>query len=101
MKRFEPETTVEPTDDERETIESLLNYPSLERAFAGDIAAGAEKIKQKMRSSVVELERVVRRGAQNEAEKAERVLAAYKTTLQFLEELENRRKNVSDASEKK
>lgn len=96
MKRFKVETPVEMTDEERETINSLVNYPTLERAFGGDVAAGAEKIKRKMSASVAELERVVRRGAQAEAEKAARILTAYKTTLAFLEELENMRKNQSE-----
>lgn len=96
MKRFTVETPVEMTEEERETINSLVNYPSLERAFGSGAASGAEKIKQKMAASVAELERVVRRGAQAEAEKAVRVLAAYKTTLAFLEELENLRKNQSE-----
>lgn len=96
MKRFKVETPIEMTEEERETINSLVNYPSLERAFGGDVASGAEKIKQKMAESVAEFERVVRRGTQSEAEKAGRVLAAYKTTLAFLDELESLRKNQSE-----
>lgn len=93
MKHSKTETAAEPTGEERETIETLLNYPSLERAFADDAASGADKTKRKMLESVAELERVVRRGTQTEAAKAARVLAAYQTTLDFLDELERARKN--------
>lgn len=96
MKRFTVEKNVELTDEERETIESLVNYPSLERVFGEDVAPGAEKIRRKMQESVADLERVVRRGAKAEAEKAARVLTAYKTTLAFLDELERARKNQSE-----
>jgi hypothetical protein len=95
MKSFNVEKAVELTEEERETIESLVNYPSLERAFEQENAqtTGAEKIKQKMEGSVAEFERVLRRGARAEAERAERILTAYKTTLAFLDELEQMRKN--------
>jgi len=96
MKSFNVEKPVEPTEEERETIETLVNYPSLERAFEQPENAqttGADKTRQKMQASVAEFERVLRRGARAEAERAERILAAYKTTLAFLDELERMRKN--------
>lgn len=89
MKRFTDETPVELTEQERQTIETLVNYPNLERAFAENI--GAEKIKQTLREKIVETERVIRRAAQAEADKAARILTAYQTTLDFLEEIEHLR----------
>lgn len=96
MKSFKVETAGEPTDQERETIAALVNYPSLERAFAENVAGGAEQIKRKMAQSVADFERVVRRGAQAEAEKAARILTAYKTTVAFLEELEAMQKKQAE-----
>lgn len=92
MKHFTAETPGEMTEQELETLETLLNYPSLERAFGEDVAAGAEKIKKNMQARVAEAERVVRRGATAEAEKAAKISAAYQTTINFLDELEQMRK---------
>lgn len=91
MKRFTVETPNEMTEQERETLETLLHYPSLERVFAEDVAAGAEKIKEKMQAKIHEAERVVRRGAPVEAEKAAKISAALQTTINFLDELERMR----------
>lgn len=91
MKKLKAETSDTITEEERDTIETLLNYPSLEEVFAENAATGAEKIKQKMLSTVADLERVVRRGSKEEAEKASKITAAYQTTLSFLDELEQRR----------
>lgn len=90
MKQSKAENSEEPTDEERETIESLLNYPSLENAFA-ESGGGGKQLKQKMLLTVAELERVIRRGSRMEAEKASVITAAYRTTLDFLDELEARR----------
>lgn len=95
MKKNTAETPAELTAAERETIETLVNYPNLERAFAENSNAGAEKTKQKLRERIVEIERVVRRGTQSDADKATRILNAYQTTLDFLEELEQIRRQMS------
>ena len=86
MKR----TTAELTVEEREIINTLVSYPHLERAFAED--AGAQQIKRRMRQTVAELERIIRRGAAREAAQAAIILTAYQTTLDFLDELEQSRR---------
>ena len=90
VKRLHDKTPAELTEQERATIETLINYPNLERAFGGG-ASGAENIKQKMRQTVTELERIIRRSVQSEADKAVRIINAYQTTLKFLDELEQLR----------
>jgi hypothetical protein len=95
MKRTSAESERALTEEERETVEALVNYPSLERAFAETGQAGAQKIRRKMLESIAEFERVVRRGARAEAERADAILTAYKTTLGFLDELEEMQKNQS------
>jgi len=94
MKHFKVEMPAELTEEERAAIESLVHYPSLERAYAED--SEAKKIKRKMNESIVEFERIVRRGTKTEAEKAERILTAYRTTLGFMNELEMLRQNKSE-----
>ena len=91
MKRSQPKTSEKLTDEERETINALLHYPSLDKVFDQNEPQSLVEMKQKMRSTITELERVVRRGSQTEAEKAARIIEAYQTTLRFLDELERRR----------
>lgn len=90
MKQFKAESSGAITEEERETIETLLSYPSLEKVFAENVRTGSEKIRQKMLSTVADLERVVRRGSKEEAAKASIITTAYRTTLDFLDELEER-----------
>lgn len=85
----------QPTAEEREIIETLLKYPSLEKVFDPTAPDGYEKTKKTMNSVIAELERVVRRGTKQDAEKAEKIIEAYKTALKFLDELEDlRRKSI-------
>lgn len=88
MKRFEVEPSAELTDAERELVETLLNYPSLEKIFDSGAPHNQAKIRQNMQARISELERVVRRGSRAEAEKAARVVEAIQTTLRFLDELD-------------
>jgi hypothetical protein len=83
------------TDEEKQTIESLLKYPQLEKVFDRNEPHNLAETKQKMRVTVTELERVIRSGTKSDAENAARIAAAYRTTIEFLEELELIRKNQS------
>ena len=83
----------EPTREERDLIESLVKYPSLENAFDRAAAPGFAEIKQKMQATVTNLERVIRRGERSDAERASVIVRAYRTTFDFLGELENIGKN--------
>jgi hypothetical protein len=80
------------TTEELELIEALLKYPSLERVFDKNSPDAYLKTKQKMTAVVMELERVMRRGTKQDAEKAKDISEAYKTALNFLNELEQMRK---------
>ena len=84
--------TQEPTDEEKELIETLVKYPSLETVYDAN-SAGFAEIRQKMQANVTTLERVVRRGDRANAERAALVIEAYQTTLKFLGELEQIGKN--------
>lgn len=96
MKRFKTETSAKMSDEEMQTIETLLYYPSLEKVFDREQPQNLSDMKQKMQVTVTELERVVRRGTRAEAEKASAIIAAYQTTVGFLEELERLRKGQSE-----
>jgi len=77
--------------EEMEIIKSLLNYPSLEKVFDQTDLRKQPEMKQKMQFTIDDLERVIRRGTKDDAEKAARAVEAYKTVLGFLDELENMR----------
>jgi len=70
-------------------IKSLLNYPSLEKIFSD--AASLSATRKQMRSTIDDLERVIRRGTKEDAEKAAATVKAFQTVLSFLDELENLR----------
>lgn len=75
---------------EKDIIKSLLNYPSLDKIFSD--AANLSATRKQMRSTIDDLERVIRRGTKDDAEKAAAAVKAFQTVLNFLDELENLRK---------
>lgn len=91
MKQSESSQAEKLSSEEMETVKSLLNYPSLERVFAQNDSRSPSAMRQKMQSTVADLERVIRRGTKDDAEKAAKAVEAYKTVLSFLDELENAR----------
>ncbi|MGI8788221.1 MAG: hypothetical protein ACR2HG_10720 [Pyrinomonadaceae bacterium] len=96
MKRFKVETAAAATDEEKEIIESLLSYPSLEKVFDRNQPRNLAETKRRMLSTVAELERVVRSGTKTDAAKASKIAAAYQTAIDFLDELERLRKKQSE-----
>lgn len=94
MNSFNPKTD-KSTPEEIETIEALLKYPSLEKVFDAAAPDSYEKTKRTMNGVIAELERVIRRGTKQDAERAEKILEAYRTALNFLDELENIRRKQS------
>ena len=69
--------------------DKLFNYPTLERLFAARDGAGTiSEMRRRMMQTMEELERVVRRGSKEDAESAVRVIGAYRTAFELLEELE-------------
>ncbi|MET0753982.1 MAG: hypothetical protein ABWZ66_11435 [Pyrinomonadaceae bacterium] len=85
MKNLEPE----PTEEERELIETLIKYPALEAVYERNAPAGFSGIRQNLLSTVTNLERVIRRGEKSDAERAATVVEACRTAINFLSELEN------------
>lgn len=79
-------------DEETEIINSLLNYPSLEKVFDPTDARNLPAIKRKMQVTIDDLERVIRRGTKDDAAKAAKAVEAHKIVLSFLDELEAARR---------
>ncbi len=90
MKQPEPNQKISP--EELEIIESLFKYPSLEKVFDPTDEKQLTTLKQKMQATIEDLERVIRRGSNEDAAKAAKVVEAYKISLNFLDELDQRRR---------
>lgn len=91
MKQSEANQPEKPNQEETEIINSLLNYPSLEKIFDPNDRRKLAEMKRKMQSTIDELERVIRRGSKDDAEKAAGTIEAYQTVLNFLDELQTAR----------
>ena len=73
---------------EAELIESLLKYPTLETVFDMNGTPQLTELKRRMQATVDDLERVIRRGSKTDAQKASKVVEAYRIALNFLVDLE-------------
>ena len=92
LKVKQPESNRKISPEESEIIESLLKYPSLEKVFDRTDSSRLTAMKREMQATVDDLERVVRRGSQEDAAQAAKVIEAYRITLSFLDELETIRR---------
>jgi hypothetical protein len=73
-------------------LASIFDYPHVGQLFEGDLAAPLEEMRARFARTSQELERIVRRGAKEEAERAARALRAYKVAAELLSELEQMHK---------
>jgi hypothetical protein len=71
-----------------EDIAKILNYPSLDKLFDEHNPNALAEIKVKFDKTQQDLERVLRQGSKEDAEKADKTLKALKVTLDFLAHLE-------------
>lgn len=68
-------------------LASLYNYPSLGRLFETPDSPALDEMRARLTRTHQALERVVRQGAKEEAERAGRVARAYAATLKLLDDL--------------
>jgi len=78
---------------DQKIAELLLKYPSLEKVFDENQLENLPEMKSKLQDTIADLERTVRTGSKEDAEKAFRIIEACNTTLDFLAELESLREN--------
>lgn len=77
-----------PTEESTGDLSSLLNYPALGRLFDGKGTESLEEMRGRLARTNQDLERVVRQGSKEDAERATRASRAVSVTLAFLEDLE-------------
>ncbi|HVF43966.1 MAG TPA: hypothetical protein VM936_13175 [Pyrinomonadaceae bacterium] len=73
-------------------LSSVFNYPSLGQLFDAGDARPLEEMRARLTRTAQGLERVVRQGPKDDAERAARAARAVAVTLQFLDDLEKLRR---------
>lgn len=74
-----------------ENLASLFNYPAIARLLENSYPQSMTDMRRRMEQTRGELERVVRQGTKEDAERAARVLRAYEHTSELLNTLERMR----------
>src|ERR687894_49034 len=73
-------------------LSSIFNYPSIGQLFDGSDTRALESMRAQLARTGQDLERVVRQGPKEDAERAARAVRAVDVTLQFLADLEQMRR---------
>jgi hypothetical protein len=75
-----------------EDLSKLFDYPSVGELFSTSDTRRFDEFCAKMTATRESLERIVRYGSRDEAERATRAVKAVETTLEFLQSLQKMRK---------
>jgi hypothetical protein len=81
-----------PAEESASDLASIFNYPSLGQLFDGTDTRALEEMRARLSRTGQDLERVVRQGPKEDAERAARAARAVGVTLQFLNDLEQLRR---------
>lgn len=74
-----------------EDLANFYNYPAIGKLFSEPNSADLQNIRTKLNSTRERLDTIVRKGSNEEAEKATKALEAIRLTLEFLQNLEESR----------
>jgi len=77
-----------------EDLAKLFDYPSVGELFSTADSRRFEEFCSKLNATRESLERIVRYGTRDEAERAARAVRAIETTLEFLQNLQKMRKTA-------
>jgi len=79
-----------PSDTESQTAsEPSFKYPSFEHLFTSNGANGLTEVRSRLQFTKQNLERVVRQGSPEDAERARCVIKSYETVIGFFTEIES------------
>ncbi len=73
-------------------LAKLFNYPSIGELFSGNDSRRLDEFSLKLNNTRENLERIVRYGNRDEADRATRAVRGIEVTLDFLQTLQNLRK---------
>ncbi|HYN85478.1 MAG TPA: hypothetical protein VER32_09505, partial [Pyrinomonadaceae bacterium] len=82
----------EGADSAAADLASVFNYPSLGQLFDSTDTRALEEMRARLQRTSQDLERVVRQGPKEDAERAGRAARAVSVTLDFLNELDKMRR---------
>ena len=82
---FERSGSQEPQEND---LSAFLNFPSLSRLFQGVDRAALSETRSQLTQTKQHLERVIRQGTKEDADRAVLISRSYDLTLTLLEELE-------------
>lgn len=77
--------------DTSDDLSGIFDYPAIGELFSGSDSRRLDDFKAKLASTCEELNRIIRHGKSEEAERAQRAARGIETTLDFLDDLESRR----------
>jgi hypothetical protein len=80
---------------EAEDLSSLYKYPSLGRLYDEPDGRALAQMRARLKGTHQELERIIRRGTKEDAERAMRASRACAATLDLLDELEQMRERAN------
>ena len=83
-----------PAEDAAADLSSIFNYPSLGQLFDGADTRSLEEMRARLTRTSQDLERVVRQGPKEDADRATRATRAVSATLKFLSDLEGLRREA-------
>lgn len=72
-------------------LSGIFDYPAIGELFSTSDSRRLDEFKAKLSSTRQELDRIIRHGKTDEAERAQRAARGIETTLEFLTDLESRR----------
>lgn len=81
-----------PAGESPADLSTVFNYPSLGRLFDVADPRPLEEMRERLKRTTQDLERVVRQGPQEDAARAARAARAVAVTLEFLGELDGLRR---------
>jgi hypothetical protein len=89
-KDLENNTLSEGGSSQPNDLSAFFKFPSLSRLFQDDDRLALREMQSKLTQTDQSLERVIRQGSKEDAEKAVLASRSFKLTLTLLEELEGR-----------
>lgn len=75
-------------------LSGIFDYPAIGELFSTSDSRRLDEFKTKLSSTRQELDRIIRHGKNDEAERAQRAARGIETTLEFIADLESRRNST-------
>lgn len=95
QKGLRPSGGANSSENPSADLDALFNFPSLERLFDERDPNALPEMRARLGRTNQDLERVVRQGTKEDADRATHISHAYDLTLHLLDELERRQRETT------